>query len=623
MIRCSRCGNTFDEQYGVCPYCGFMLVPGDYSAEKPASDPEKKKIQSKKPLIVLICILTAVLIIGIVICIAVLTSGKGTSEYEQQISLGEKYLSEEKYDDAIAAFKKAINIDPNDPDAYLGLADVYIAMGNDDEAVRVLEEGLEKTGSSKIREKIETTGPELEVYRKLLEQDKISVGDKEIPSDEVEFICIDLNHDMKKELIIRELEFEALELPTYILVGYPRPEFSFNTDDIRIEYPKQGYTEIIGYYPKNKVIVTDEVTPEKENRSYCEVKETTVECFIAESKPSGEDYDKYYIVDGKQKKETTEKKFETKLKQKVGNEQMQKFPEKWHKNTEENRKKYLPTKNEKAQENKKNDDPKPIDDYKDPDYTLGKIVASGNCGDKGDNVTWELDDNGLLVISGNGEMGDYPFDNKPPWYEKNIKKLIIKHGVTSIGEFAFCKCESLTNITIPNSVTRIKWYAFQKCTSLTEITIPDSVTDIEQNAFSVCTSLTSVTVPDSAIWGHQVFSGCESLTNFTFNEANTKFISIDGVVFTKDMSELMICPGSKNGNYEIPEGVTKIRGYAFYGCKNISSITIPESVTEIGGDAFLAWTSSQTIYIKGRSQTPKEWAYTWNEHCDAKIVWNA
>ena len=108
---------------------------------------------------------------------------------------------------------------------------------------------------------------------------------------------------------------------------------------------------------------------------------------------------------------------------------------------------------------------------------------SGTCGP---NLTWHLTDNGVLTISGKGEMYDYSDDNRDraPWDNYNIKRIIIGDGVTTIGRYAFAGCIFLTSVTISNSVTTIGEYAFRDCSVLTSVTIPNSVTTIGDNAFT-------------------------------------------------------------------------------------------------------------------------------------------
>ncbi|MBR2993722.1 MAG: leucine-rich repeat domain-containing protein, partial [Clostridiales bacterium] len=114
-----------------------------------------------------------------------------------------------------------------------------------------------------------------------------------------------------------------------------------------------------------------------------------------------------------------------------------------------------------------------------------EIKDQGDCSADGSNVTWTLDSDGMLTISGKGEIKDSAFYGN--W---NIRMVVIKDGVTSIGNSAFSGCDSLTSITIPNSVISIGDGAFELCQSLTSITIPNSVTSIGNSAFSGCDSLT-------------------------------------------------------------------------------------------------------------------------------------
>ena len=233
------------------------------------------------------------------------------------------------------------------------------------------------------------------------------------------------------------------------------------------------------------------------------------------------------------------------------------------------------------------------------------VVASGTCGAEGNgsNLTWTLDSEGVLTISGSGDMYNYgSSDFSAPWdgSRSRVKSVVIADGVTSIGEYAFFYCESLTSVTIPGSVTSIGLYAFASCTSLTGIwvaegnshyandasgvlfnkdkttlvqcpgafaayTIPDSVTSIGDNTFDHCTSLTSVTIPDSVTSiGEWAFYWCTSLTSVT-----------------------------------IPDSVTSIGDNTFDHCTSLTSVTIPDGVTSIGWRAFSNCTSLTDVYYAG------------------------
>ncbi len=164
-----------------------------------------------------------------------------------------------------------------------------------------------------------------------------------------------------------------------------------------------------------------------------------------------------------------------------------------------------------------------VDSYTDPVGT--PAVASGTCGS---NLTWTLDAQGLLTISGTGAMNDFDleFTDKDdndipttPWYayRTQIKKLHIENGVTTIGLYAFMYCEALTEVTISGSVTHISAYAFDGCSNLTSVTIPESVTDIEDFVFYSCSSLTSVTfLGSNTSIGNRMFENCSNLTGIHF-----------------------------------------------------------------------------------------------------------
>ena len=124
---------------------------------------------------------------------------------------------------------------------------------------------------------------------------------------------------------------------------------------------------------------------------------------------------------------------------------------------------------------------------------MAEIIEQGECGD---NLTWTLDNEGLLTISGEGGMNNY-FSDSPFCKNTNITKVKISRGVTSIGNWTFEGCKALTSIEIPDSVTRIGDWAFMQCEALKKIKIPNSVTSIGDWAFLGCSALTSITIGGS------------------------------------------------------------------------------------------------------------------------------
>ena len=229
------------------------------------------------------------------------------------------------------------------------------------------------------------------------------------------------------------------------------------------------------------------------------------------------------------------------------------------------------------------------------------IVASGTCGAEGDgsNLTWTLDSEGVLTISGSGDMHDYVYSS--PWHENGnqIRSALMENGVTGIGNFAFFECISLTSMTIPDSVTCIGNCAFKDCSSLASVTIPDSVASIGVYAFCGCTSLKSVTIPDSVTSiGDYAFGFCTSLTGIWVDGGSSHYFSdASGVLFNKDKTVLAQCPGAFSGSYVVPDGVTSINDAAFVNCTSLTSVTIPDGVTNIGYEVFAGCTSLANMVL--------------------------
>lgn len=213
------------------------------------------------------------------------------------------------------------------------------------------------------------------------------------------------------------------------------------------------------------------------------------------------------------------------------------------------------------------------------------IADSGSCGD---NVTWTLSDDGILTISGTGQMR---YTSTGPWAEnKNIVSVVITDGITNIGAMAFSGCTGITSVIISNTVESIGLRAFYQCSSLETIELPDSVTEIGRGAFAYCDNLKEVVLSDNITEIQEsTFYYCYKLQSITMPDSVT---SIGREAFYSCLNLSTIT---------IPKNVVTIEYGAFADCISLTSITIPKNVSTIGENVFIGCSSLKSIKVNSNN----------------------
>ena len=169
-----------------------------------------------------------------------------------------------------------------------------------------------------------------------------------------------------------------------------------------------------------------------------------------------------------------------------------------------------------------------------------------------------------------------------------LTSLSLPENLTDTGWGAFRDCTGLVSVDFPSGLTNIGRETFWGCTNLPSVDLPENLASIGDDAFYTCSSLASIDLPASlSSFGAGVFSGCTGLTSINVDAGNSFYCSQDGILFTKDMTELICYPAAKEGeHYAVPSGVVIICDEAFDSSYNLTSVDLPEGLISIGAGAF-------------------------------------
>lgn len=228
------------------------------------------------------------------------------------------------------------------------------------------------------------------------------------------------------------------------------------------------------------------------------------------------------------------------------------------------------------------------------DYDYGVTVSDKNM------YAYSENDDGTVTITGGNIV--------TPKLE--IPAELEGKKVSAIGMNAFTGNNVITDLVIPEGVTTLYWYSFNTCRNLETVTLPDSLEFIDGWAFERCSRLKTINVPANVTRiNGGAFAQNSSMTSITCDPANKNYVSVNGVLFTKDMKELVAYPGGIQGGYTVPATVNHIGDAAFYGALGLDSVTILGNLDFIGFEAFAECSKLTDVAIRDGVNYVGYWAF--------------
>lgn len=260
-----------------------------------------------------------------------------------------------------------------------------------------------------------------------------------------------------------------------------------------------------------------------------------------------------------------------------------------------------------------------------PIVANAETSVSGTCGD---DLTWVLDDEGTLTISGTGDMEDWSAPNASPWaeYRQNIKTVILKEGITHIGDYSFSHCTELSSILFAESLESIGSQAFFYCSNLTNISLGTNIVKIGTYAFSY-----TGYYKDKSNWDNDVLYMGEFLLAADSNISGTCIVKegtkcIEELAFftCRNLNTIIMPESLETIEYEafgycenltevqLSNNLKTIDNVCFFNCVKLSSITIPHSVTYLGSSSFKECHSLKSVHLSNAINNVEKYTF---ENC--------
>ena len=196
--------------------------------------------------------------------------------------------------------------------------------------------------------------------------------------------------------------------------------------------------------------------------------------------------------------------------------------------------------------------------------------------------------------------------DREAFYNCNSLETVKLSGVKTIGQNAFYNCRKLTSVELSENLTTIESGAFQSCVALKNIDIPNKVTKLNDNTFSNCSSLKNVSIGSGCTSiSTTAFDGTSSIDRITVSEDNKNYTVVDGVLYNKDMTTLVLYPKNRSGEFAVPDTVTTIANSAFDSSPNLTKVTIGKNVKTIGASAFGECKSLKTVIFEDSDTVQK------------------